>query len=180
MTTITISGTPGSGKSTIAKILQKKLNMPYVYSGMLFRNLAETHNMSLSEFSKYCEQNEQIDRELDDKQVEILKSGNVILEGRLSGWLAYKNKINAIKIMINADENIRASRIVNREGGSIEQRKQEMKHREKSEQKRYLSSYKIDLLDTSIYDLVIDSSEKTPDEIVIMILAFLNKGFLDN
>jgi len=79
--------------------------------------------------------------------------------------------------MINADENIRASRIVNREGGSIDQRKHEMKHREKSEQKRYLSSYNIDLLDKSIYDLTIDSSEKTPDEIVIMILAFLNKGF---
>jgi len=177
MTTITISGTPGSGKSTIAEILQKKLNIPYVYSGMLFRKLAEKHNMSLSEFSKYCEQNEQIDRELDNKQVEILKSGNVILEGRLSGWLAYQNNINAIKIMINADENIRASRIINREGGSIDQRKQEMKHREKSEQKRYLSSYNIDLLDTSIYDLIIDSSEKTPDEIVIKILAFLNKGF---
>ena len=95
MKTITISGTPGSGKSTVASLLKDRLGLPYIYSGMLFRSLAEEHNMSLAEFGSYCEQHPDIDKEIDEKQVEILKTGNVILEGRLAGWLAYKNKINA-------------------------------------------------------------------------------------
>ena len=40
MVTITISGTPGSGKSTVAKLLEGKLGVKYIYSGMIFRELA--------------------------------------------------------------------------------------------------------------------------------------------
>lgn len=166
MTTVTISGTAGSGKSTVAQLLKDELNLPYVYSGMLFRKQAEKHNMSLGEFSSYCEQNDEIDRRLDAEQVEILKKGNVILEGRLAGWLAYLNNISAFKIMLDADEHIRAERITERENGSVEKRKQEMIDREKSERARYKKFYGIDLNDTSIYDLVIDTGDKTPEQIV--------------
>ena len=178
MTTITISGTPGSGKSTVAELLHEKTNIPYVYAGMIFRNLANEYEMSLEAFGKYCETHEQVDKELDEKQVNILRKGNVILEGRLSGWLAFKNDIDAVKIMIDADESTRASRIVNREDGTVEQRLKEMKKREASERKRYQTYYGIDLLETSIYDIVIDSSDKTADEIVLLISDFLSKkGF---
>jgi len=174
MTTITISGTPGSGKSTVATLLKDQLDLPYIYSGMIFRSLAEEHNMSLAEFGSYCEKNPDIDKEIDEKQVEILKRGNVILEGRLAGWLAYKNNITACKVMIDADVDIRAKRIVKREEGSVEERKKEMLNREESEIKRYKTYYNIDLKDISIYDLTIDSSEKTAEEITELILQFLD------
>ena len=175
MVTITISGTPGSGKSTVAKILEEKLGLNYIYSGLIFRDLAKEHNMSLEEFGKYCEENCEIDKELDNRQLEILRKGNVILEGRLAGWLAYKNKIKAFKISINADLKVRTSRIVNRENGSIQERKKEIIKREKSEIKRYKKYYNINLHDTSIYDIVIDSGDKTPEEIVDIILEKLVK-----
>jgi predicted cytidylate kinase len=131
--------------------------------------------MSLKEFGKYAEKNEEIDKELDLRQVKILKKGDVILEGRLSGWLAYKNNIPALKVLIDADLDVRAGRIVNREQGSIEQRKKEIIEREKSEQTRYTTYYDIDLKDRSIYDLVIDSGDKKPEEIVDMILEKLDR-----
>ena len=173
MVTITISGTPGSGKSTIARLLKDRLDIPYVYSGLIFRMLAEKYNMSLADFGVYCEQHDDIDRELDDKQLEILRKGNVILEGRLAGWIAYLNDISAYKVMIDADVSIRAERVVKREKGTVEQRKKEIISREKSEWKRYKRYYDIDLHDTSIYDLVIDSSFKTPNEIAEEILTHL-------
>jgi cytidylate kinase len=175
MVVITISGTPGSGKSTVAELLRNKTGIKYVYSGMIFRAFAEEYNMSLEEFGKYCENNSSVDKKLDSRQVEILKKGDVILEGRLSGWLAYKNNIPALKIAITADLDTRVSRIVKREEGNVKKRKKELIERQRSEETRYKKYYNIVLNDMSIYDLVIDSGDKTPEEIVEIILDHLNK-----
>jgi len=175
MVTITISGTPGSGKSTVAKLLEDELGIRYVYSGMIFRELANKYKMSLEEFGKYCEENSEIDKELDARQLEILKEGNVILEGRLAGWLAHLNNIKALKISIITDLDTRAKRIVNREKGDVEKRKEEIIKREKSEATRYKNYYNIDLKDNSIYDLIIDSGDKTPEEIVDIIIAKIDR-----
>ena len=126
MVKITISGTPGSGKSTIAKILSKNIGLKYVYFGEIFRQTAEKHNMTLEEFSRCCEINKKYDNELDEYQLKILKKGNVIIEGRIAGWLAFLNNISAFKIFIDADIETRAKRIVKRENGNIEVRKKEM------------------------------------------------------
>ena len=173
--TITISGNPGSGKSTVAELLEQKLGIKYVYSGMIFRDLAEKYNMTLEEFGKYCEENSDIDKELDERQLEILKEGNVILEGRLAGWLAHSNNVSAFKVAIVADLDIRAKRIVNREKGSVEKRKKEILERERSENTRYKKYYNVDLKDTSIYDIVIDSGDKSPKEIVEIIIQKLER-----
>ena len=175
MVTITISGTPGSGKSTVAELLEAKLGIKYVYSGMIFRELAKKYKMSLEEFGKYCESNSKIDKELDDKQLEILRKGNIIMEGRLAGWLAHLNDIPAFKISIDTDLETRAKRIVKREKGDVEKRKQEILKREESEALRYKKYYDIDLKDSSIYDIVIDSGDKTPEEIVAIILEKIEK-----
>jgi predicted cytidylate kinase len=175
MVTITISGTPGSGKSTVAELLEDKLGIKYIYSGMIFREMAKKYKMSLEEFGKYCENDSKIDRELDDKQLEILRKGDVILEGRLAGWLAHLNKIPAFKVSIDTDLGTRAKRIVKREKGDVEKRKKEILKREKSEALRYKKYYDIDLENSSIYDIVIDSGDKTPEEIVAMILEKIEK-----
>jgi len=67
-----------------------------------------------------------VDKELDKKQVNILKKGNVILEGRLSGWLAYKNNISSFKVFIDADIKTRSNRIVNRENGDLKKDKKRL------------------------------------------------------
>ena len=175
MVTITISGTPGSGKSTIAQLLEEKLGIKCVYSGMIFRETAKKYNMSLEEFGKYCEENSEVDKELDNKQLEILRKGDVILEGRLAGWLAHRNNIPAFKVAIDTDLETRAKRIVNREKGSIEGRKKEILNREKSVVLRYKKYYNIDLKDNSIYDLIIESGDKTPEEILVIILEKLER-----
>lgn len=170
MVIITISGTPGSGKSTVGQFLKEKLRINYVYSGQIFREIAKKYKMSLEEFGRYCENNENIDKELDEKQLNILKKGDVILEGRLAGWIAYKNNIKSLKIMLNADMETRIKRIIKRENGDYNQRLKEILKREKSEENRYKKYYDIDIKDTSIYDLIIDTSNKNPNEILKIII----------
>lgn len=170
MALLTISGLPGTGTTTISLLLQEKLGYSYVYSGELFRLLAEEHHMSLSEFGAYCETHPEIDRELDDKQLLLLDSDNLILEGRLSGWLAYTHHKDAFKILLTADLDTRVARIVKRESGDLQARKQEIQQREQSEAKRYHTYYNTDPNKQDYYDLVIDTSNKSPDEIVQLIL----------
>lgn len=175
MTCITISGPPGSGTTTVSKLLSEKTGISYVYAGNIFRDLAKKHNMSLEEFGKYCEKNKDIDEQLDAHQLEILRNGNVILEGRISGWIAYRNSIDAVKIIITADLDTRVQRIIKREQGDFDKRKKEMMNREKSEKTRYKNYYDIDLDDFSIYEVVINSTTKTADEIVGIILKEIEK-----
>jgi predicted cytidylate kinase len=175
MTTITISGTPGSGKTTVSRLLEKKLGLKYVYSGDIFRDLAKKYNMSLEDFGKYCKKHREIDQQLDDYQLEMLKKGNVIVEGRIAGWIAHRNNIPAFKVLIDADIETRAKRVVNREKGDAKKRKKEIITRERSEAARYKKYYNIDLKDTSIYDVVIDSGSKTPEEIVDIIIKKIKR-----
>ncbi len=49
---ITSSGPPGSGKSTLSKMLSAKLGMELVSMGDIFRKLANDRCMSLDEFGK--------------------------------------------------------------------------------------------------------------------------------
>ena len=175
MTIITISGLPGSGTTTLAKLLEEKLGLKYVYSGDIFRKMAQEHNMTLEEFGRYCEQSKEIDEKLDKYQLEILKKGNVIIEGRITGWIAHRNNIKSLKVLIEADVETRARRIVKRENGDVAERKKEMLTREKSEFTRYRNYYNIDLKDVSIYDLVIDSSDKTPEEIAEIVIREIRK-----
>ena len=175
MTTITISGPPGAGTTTIAKLLQQQLQLPYVYTGEIFRTLAKEHNMNLAEFSSYAEHHPEIDQELDKKQLHILKQQHLILEGRLAGWLAYHHHIPAHKILLTATENIRANRILNREKGDLKQRKNEMIQREKSETLRYKQIYHININNPDYYDLVIDTSDKPPNQILQAILNHIQQ-----
>jgi predicted cytidylate kinase len=173
MTTITISGLPGTGKTTVAKLLEKHLGLRYVYSGEIFRQMAKKHRMSLEEFGEYCESHREIDEELDRYQLDILRQGNVIVEGRISGWLAYQNHIPALKVLLNASLDVRAGRIVNREQGDKDKRKKEILKREKSEATRYKKYYGIDVRDTSIYDVIIDTADKTPEQISELVMKVL-------
>jgi cytidylate kinase len=80
-----------------------------------------------------------------------------------------------MKIFLQADLDTRVKRIINRETGDFEKRKGEILERERSEEIRYKKYYEINLNDTSIYDLVIDTSDKNPKEIVNIILNNLNR-----
>jgi predicted cytidylate kinase len=171
---ITISGFPGSGKTTVAEILQGQLGMRYVSTGQIFREKAKTANMSLSNFGRLAENNPEIDQKIDAAQQKILLEDNVILEGRLAGWIAYRNNLPALKIWLDCDQKTRIKRIVNREGNTIDKKKDETDRREKSERTRYQKIYDIDITNTDIYDLVINTANKKPIDIVRRIIDALN------
>lgn len=169
---VTISGPPGSGKSTVAALLAKRLRVDLISAGEMFRAMAHKAGVSLAELSHLAEQDWQIDKELDSRMLELLRQKEKgVFDGRLVGYLAYTNGIQALKTYLDAQRDVRIRRIMNREKKDYETVEGEITQRERSEQKRYRSIYQVDLSDRSSFDLIIDSSNLTPEEIVQQIVT---------
>lgn len=170
---ITISGPPGSGKSTLSRLLSVKLGMELISAGDIFRKQAEKHCMSLEEFGLLAKSDGNIDRKLDEEQKKLAREkDNIILEGRLSGFIVDAN----LKVWLKAPLQIRAERIALREGKPVAKAMEETSEREDCERERYLRYYDIDIKDLSVYDLVIDSSKWSPEEISEIVVKAV--GFL--
>ena len=164
---ITISGLPGSGTTTVAKLLSTDLSVELISAGEMFRRIAKEKKLQLEHFNKIAENNDDFDRRVDARQgEEAMKRENVIVEGRLSGFFV---PAADLKIWLKAPSEIRARRIAAREGITYEEALSAMKHRERSEDTRYKRYYGINLDDLSIYDLVINSSRWSEKYIVEMI-----------
>lgn len=129
--------------------------------------------MSLAEFNALASGDPAVDLALDEQQLELLRGGGVILEGRLSGWLAHHNGIAAFKVWLVCDETERIRRLVARDGGDTATQEEMTQERVNRERDRYARYYGANLTDTSIYDLVLDSTSTPPDELRDRILGAL-------
>lgn len=164
---ITISGLPGSGTSTVARIIASKLDYSLISAGEIFRELSSKKGYTLEQFGKIAEQDSEIDLYIDRLQKERAKKAeNAVIEGRLSGWMVEY----AFKAFLFADRDSRVSRIAKRENKSLYIAREETISREKDEERRYSKFYGIDVNDWSMYHIILNSGyfdPKTIAEIVI-------------
>lgn len=168
---LTVSGPIGSGKSTVAKLLASRLDFHYMSTGDIFRENARKHGMSVEAFNEYAEKHPEVDVDQDNYLIEKMKTSNrLVIDSRLAGWLSYKNRISAFRVYITADDKTRVERISGREKVTPEQASALISRREESEAKRYRSLYEIDISDTTIYDLVLDTTNMKPEDAVTAIL----------
>ncbi len=173
--TIAISGLPGSGTSTVARILSERLGVSLVSAGEIFRNMAEERGLTLEEFGDLATNDSEIDREIDRRQKEIATDArgagkDIILEGRLSAWMTEPD----LAALITAPLDIRAARVARREGILAADAALGIAEREACEAGRYMEYYGIDLSDHEIYDLVINSEkwdQEGVSEIVVRAIA---------
>jgi cytidylate kinase len=174
---VTISGPIGSGKSTVGKILAKRMDLQFFSGGTLFREQARNHGMTVEEFNLFSETHTEVDLDLDRMQLEYIRSHNdVVFESRLAGWLCMKNGIEAFKIFLDASENVRFSRVRNRESSLHEEDLLSlMRKRDQSERKRYLALYEMDYSDRSLYDLYINTDDMAADEVAEIAIRHLTK-----
>lgn len=173
MDSITVGGPPGAGTSTLCRLLKDALDIEYIYAGQIFRDKAGELNMSLTRFSELCEEDPSFDHQLDNDMMDIARKGNVLVEGRMIGPLCSKFEIPSFKIYIDADPRTRAERLMERDGGDINEVLEKMRDREESEAQRYLEYYGIDPRESRWYDLVIDSTGISPEDELNIIMKEL-------
>lgn len=168
---ITISGLPGSGKTTVARLVARELDLEHVYAGDMFRKQAEANGLSLEEYARRAETDHSIDRALDEQMRRRAARGNAVLEGRLAAFMAEQAGVPALRVFLAASEDVRARRIAGREGGDAAARLREIQAREDSDARRYREIYGVDYHDPARYDLVIETSGREPEEVARAIVA---------
>ena len=173
---ITISGPSGSGKSTVANALAEKLGIPAVDVGSVFREEATRHHMDIVEFSDYRLKHPEIDRRIDDAVIaKCQETDGCVLQGRLSAWMTKQKGIKAVRVWIDASPEVRAARIVKREGGDPATALAAIKHRDDNDWRNYRDTYGIDLNDLSVYDTVVPTDNRSVEQVVSFLLSEIQK-----
>src|SRR3989338_4123299 len=188
---ITISGTPGSGKSTIAKTIVKDLNAEYIYVGGIRRELAKNKGMTLEELNVYAQTHPETDVDIDkevaktarEKERNGSKGGKIVL---VEGRTQYHFLPESLKIFIKVSISEAAKRIwkdlqnketkQQRNEGEVKSLEDMEKHiisRQKEDLNRYQKYYKINPEDESQYDFVLDTSKMNAEEASRKVLSFI-------
>ena len=161
---IVVSGQPGSGKTTIARGLAQRLGIEHLSSGKLFREYAARLGMDIVEFHRYAEEHPEVDREIDEYVRSRASKGGVVIDSHVALWLL--RDLAHVAIYVKASLEVRARRIAERDGVSVEDAERELRKREESNRRRYMSLYGVDISDIFRADLVVDTSLIGPDEAI--------------
>ncbi|MBD3310019.1 AAA family ATPase [Candidatus Woesearchaeota archaeon] len=174
---ITISGSPGSGKSTVADMVANKLDLKRYSNGDFMREMAEARGVAWKEFHNIAEADPRVDEELDERQRTLgQEEDDFVIDSRL-GWHFIPQ---SIKIFLHVDPEEGAKRIMKDNRAeesfdSIGKAMEKIKERADSEKKRYKEMYGIDFLKKDNYDLWLDTTSMTVEEVVDKIISFVKQ-----
>jgi cytidylate kinase len=173
---ISITGDLGSGKSTVSHLLRERLGYDYIYTGKIQREIAKRYNMNTLELNKYSETHPEIDEEIDATFKSLNNLSHLIVDSRLA-WLFIPK---SFKIFLQTDVNVSASRISSDKWRETENYTSQddaidkIIARKESEIKRYMNLYGVNCTDLSNFDLIIDTSFITPEEVANTVIAEYN------
>jgi len=163
---IAISGRSGCGNTTISKMAADSMGLRFI--NFTFRSLAQERGLDLKTVLHLASSDDSWDREVDSRQLTLAREeGGCVLGSRLAIWMLEEADL---KIYLNASAQVRAERIVKREGGNLEEIAAFTAERDRQDHERYLQIYKIDTDDYSFADFVIETENLTPQEIVDLIV----------
>lgn len=181
---ITITGDLGSGKSSVAKVLCKMLDFNYFSTGVIQRQIAKEKGLNTLELNYFSENNLDIDKYIDDQVVKLNDVPDpFILDSRMAWHFIRKS----FKIYLTVDPIVAAQRVIadnQREGEPViedaYQKSLNLLERRAAEDKRFKAIYGVDCGDLTNYDLVMDTTGFTIDEIAKKIVEryteFLNQA----
>ena len=168
---IAVSGKSGCGNTTVSRNLADSLKLRFI--NFTFRALAEERGLDLKEVLVLAAKDDSWDKEVDTRQVKLAREGGgCVLGSRLAIWMLSEADF---RVFLTARPETRAKRIQSREGGSIGDIAQFTAARDRQDHERYLRIYNIDNDDYSFVDLVIDTDNIEPPEIVKLIIAGIER-----
>jgi len=184
---ISLSGKPGSGKSTVAKKLATVLGYDRYYIGGMRREMARQKGMTLAEYNNWGEKSNRTDKEFDEY---IKKLGQTKDDFIIEGRTAFHFIPNSLKIFLDVDPKTGAKRIWQAIKRNSQPNRNEdkclksyedvlvsIKDRIKSDIYRYNKFYGLDILDKKNYDFFLDTPNLNPEEEYQAVYKFVKEKF---
>lgn len=173
---ITISGAPGSGKSSVAKALARRLSLRHYSVGDLRRRLAREQGLTIDEYNRLGESTDETDRKPDEYQARLgREEDDFIVDSRLG----FHFIPHSFKVRLDVDHQVGAERIfraerakeqAERQYDSVADVRRANEAREASDRKRYQMYYGISYEDDRHFDLIVDTTNKGIEDMVSIIV----------
>ena len=179
---ITITGNLGSGKSTISKIIQKEYGFEIYSTGTIQRKLAEELGKSTLEMNRLMCNNKQYDNMIDDATTRTARENihkDIIFDSRLAWNFVEKS----FKVFVSVAIDEAAKRVFNDSRGdvekytSLEDTKNQLKARAQTENIRFKDMYDLEYFNFSNYNLIVDSSYNSSEEIAKIVMDEAKKFY---
>lgn len=196
MVVIVISGQPGAGSTTTARLLAERKNLRYFSPGRVFKDIGRgtlKEQFYYREFKQRCDQlsleipnfsatndtkstldlwntsfgkDSRLHKVLDDLQKLVALQGDAVLDGKLSLHMIPNA---TLKVWLKASRAKRAER-TNRRDGSFEDAEKKLHERESIERNEWHAMYGIDYwAQEALAHLVIDTTDKSPSQAALEI-----------
>jgi len=163
---ITINGMPGSGKSTVADYLARKFHLKHYSAGGIRREMALKKGLTIAQLNKVGEKEAWTDKEVDEFQIKLGRErDNFIIDGRLS-WHFIPDSIK-IYFIVDLKEGARRILLSKREEESYKNpgdALKKLKERIESDKKRYKKYYNLNPYTIGNYDIVIDTTNLSVEQ----------------
>ncbi len=166
---ITISGMLGSGKSTVAKQLASQIGYEHYSTGSAARKIAEQKGINISDYNSLTLADKNIDKEIDGCFIDLKNHNkNYVVDSRLAFFFLP----DSLKVKLNVEILVAATRIFNDNERSQERKYKDIEEtiaiieqRRKLEVDRWQEIYGVNIEDNDNFDLIIDTTSKTVDEV---------------
>lgn len=174
---ITISGKPGSGKSSTADKVAELLGYTRHSSGDMVRRVLAERHMTLAEYNEKAESDHSLDDAVDEQLRDLRNHKDIIIDSRLGFyWIPESFKvyldldIEVATARIYKDAVTNASRSNAGEGitGLFDVAKQ-VKERMENEQNRFRELYHVDPYSPEHFDLIVDTSRHSPQTVALAV-----------
>ena len=173
---ISITGKLGSGKSTICNLLKDRYGFEIYSTGAFQREVAREMGITTLELNKRLREDPSLDYVIDDavKKLSIERAQDkLIFDSRMAWHFAEKS----FKIFLTIDPREAARRVMLNQRGSEEfyadenEACEKLIERSQVEQARFMQIYGVDYYDFNNFDLIVDTTARTPDQIIDIIVA---------
>lgn len=178
---ITITGNLGSGKSTICKVLEAKYGFEIYSTGKVQREIAREMNITTLEMNRLMCSDRKYDTMIDDATARISRENrdkNIIFDSRLAWHFVEQS----FKVFLSVSLDIAAERVMKDNRGkeekytSIPEAKEMLAARAATEDKRYKDMYQLNYFDFTNYNLVIDSTFISPENMEMVASIIMDEA----
>ena len=176
---IVISGWPAVGKTTIACKLAEEFDIVMYNGGDILKMLAEEDKgysvkrddwWDTIEAKKFMEERKSdpsFDKKVDDKLIQIVKKGGVVITSYTLPWLVEDESVIIIKFWLRGSPENRAKRMANRDDISFAEAKKITKLRDEENKRIYYRLYGFRFgEDLTVFDYVLNTDRLSLDSLV--------------